>query len=283
MIFKRSHFVYSPRQRNGIVFFIGIVVSIRLVFEVFNQELPLEYHAQIYLRQFILSQRFDSINVADRLVDSYRWRLKPFNLNYLNDYRAYRLNLSVEQVDQFYKFRSEGGYCYDLNCFKKVLALNDSVIKSIAPYLIIPSEFPEKTISKTLVAYFDLNTADKEQLESIKYIGSFRAQKIIEYRTYLKGFSTLSQLEEIEQLDSMSIVNLNSRLKIDSIPARELLDINKARFRDLINLPYLDYETVKEILIFRQLNGGFKKIEELRKIPNLDSIRIKRITLYLQT
>jgi len=281
MIFKRSHFVYSPRQRNGIVFFMCLIISIRLFFELFRKEIPIEHPAPIYLRQFILSHEYDSINESTRLISAFRWRLKPFNLNFLNDYRAYRLGLTVDQVDKFYQFKAEGGYCYDLDCFKKVLVLEDSVLERIQTFLIIPNSFPHESSSNESIPIFDINKVTEQQLKSIKYIGNFRARKIIEYRSYLGGFSTLCQLNEIEQLDSLSQVALRSQLKLDSLPKIGLLDINTASFKDLVNLPYLDYETVKEILIFRQLNGGFKKMDELQKIPNLDSIRIKRITLYL--
>ena len=88
---------------------------------------------------------------------------------------------------------------------------------------------------------------------------------------------------DLQVLDSSLIHEIQKRAQIKAPKTWKKLDINKASFQELIDIYYLDYRNVKDILEYRQNNGGFQNLHDLLKLPQIDSVRIKRITLYLHT
>ena len=60
-----------------------------------------------------------------------------------------------------------------------------------------------------------------------------------------------------------------------------LININKAKVLDLVDVPYIKYELAREIIDYRQLHEEISSFEELSKIESFPSDKIDRIQLYL--
>ena len=282
MLFRKSHFVYSPRQRNGIFYFTLLIISSRLIFEWFwVSDIP-NPNAREYLEQFIYQYRYDSIQSISMLKQSFTWRIRPFNPNYINDYKGYRLGLTAAQLDAFYGFRSRNGYCYDMSCFASITDISIEQEKLLIPYFTFPKPRPTR-IKENRFQLFELNAASVEELTSIPGIGEYRANQILNFREQLGVFFEFEQLYDLQVLDSSLILEIQKRTQIKVPETWKKLDINKASFQELIDIYYLDYRNVKDILEYRQKNGGFQNLHDLLKLPQIDSVRIKRITLYLHT
>jgi DNA uptake protein ComE-like DNA-binding protein len=61
----------------------------------------------------------------------------------------------------------------------------------------------------------DINSADTSELKSLPGIGTYLAQRIVEYRRKLGGYTNLEQLCEIKYFDHEKLTLLQNRLTVD--------------------------------------------------------------------
>lgn len=100
----------------------------------------------------------------------------------------------------------------------------------------------------------ELNSADSSLLLDLYGIGPVFAGRIVKYRKLLGGFHSREQLLEVYGMDSLRYGGFEDRIYLDvSLLIR--ININTSSFRDLLRHPYLDYETVKKIVHYRDRNG----------------------------
>lgn len=64
--------------------------------------------------------------------------------------------------------------------------------------------------------------------------------------------------------------------------ACEAVDINKATREELIALPGIGAKTADAIIAYRTSQGGFKNLDELRKIKGIADAGLKRLKPYLK-
>ena len=225
-----------------------------------------------------LQQHIDSLK---RVVS--KPTIYPFNPNYISDYRAYFLGLSPVEIDRLHRYRDQGKWVNSSAQFQQITKVSDEWIRRFGPYFNFP--FPKKkktkrTNTSVAIQRFDLNKVSTASLRSIRGIGPVLSERILKYRTYLKGFSSIDQLAEVYGLPPEVLERLNQQLFIDSLPGIPKIDLNQASLNDLANLPYLNREEAKQILILRTQKGKIN-LSNLHTIKGFDSLKIKRLTLYL--
>ena len=121
-----------------------------------------------------------------------------------------------------------------------------------------------------------LNSADSLDLLNLYGIGPSFARRIMIYRGMLGGFYEEAQLLEVYGMDSTRLEMFHDQLTIntDSIIR---IPINIASFKELLKHPYLDYETVKDIVNYRERISPITHPDTLRSIigyePMFEKIR----------
>ena len=61
------------------------------------------------------------------------------------------------------------------------------------------------------------------------------------------------------------------------------MDINKATFEQLVNLPSIGPVTAKRIIDYRQEKGSFTSLEELKNIQGIGNVAFGKIVKFLKT
>ena len=61
----------------------------------------------------------------------------------------------------------------------------------------------------------------------------------------------------------------------------EMVDLNRASERDLVALPGIGPAKAQAILTWRQRNGGFRKVEDLRRVKGFGRKTFARLRPYL--
>lgn len=225
-----------------------------------------------------LQHKIDSLKLAVSKPIIY-----PFNPNYISDYRAYFLGLSPDEIDRLHHYRAQGKWINSAAQFQAITKVSKQWMIRFSPYFDFP--FPKKQKTKStsnLVTNrrFDLNTISAKSLQRIPGIGPVLSQRIVKYKTYLKAFSSLDQLREVYGLSPEVLERLHRQVFIDSLPLIQKIDLNQADINQLANLPYLNREEAKKNVFLRTRKGKID-FSSLHSIKGFDSLKIKRLTLYL--
>ena len=281
----KSHFVFTRSQQNGIFLLVCIIIILQAFyyFSDFTNDVSAEGLSPEELERF--QAQIDSIKLARAEADSVR--IYPFNPNYITDFKGYALGMSVEEIDKLHQFRDEDKWINSAIDFQKVTGVSDSLLASISPYFKFPDwviEAEKKKAKRREVAPIfisDLNTAKAEELQKIDGIGDVLASRIVNYRTKIGGFRSEIQLKDIYGLSYETREKLQRQFRVIESENFRLININKAKVLDLVEVPYIKYELAREIIDFRQLHEKIESFEELSKIESFPSDKIDRIQLYL--
>lgn len=294
-IFK-SHFWYNKNQRNGI-FVLGIIIlmlQVLIFTNVFSQDKVIETYSPEILA---FQQQIDSLRLIQ--IKNRKPKIYPFNPNYITDYKGEQLGMSLEEIDRLLIFRKSNRFINSKKEFQNITKVSDSLLNTIAPYFKFPdwvtkrnqqkntggnatysktdkSRFPKYKISTT-----NINKATAEDFKTINGIGSAFSERIIKYRSKLKGFSFDDQLYEIWGLEKEVADRVLSVFKIETKPVIKKENVNTLEFKELLKNPYIDYKLCKMIFEYRDEVAELQDIAELKNIKDFPLELYGRIVLYL--
>ena len=277
----KSHFWYNKRQRNGILFLFLFLFTLQFVlyFSTFSEE------ESINEQEFaLLEARIDSLEKVQTNISEHKPYL--FNPNYISDFKAYQIGLSIEETDRLFAFRKEGGFINSPDDFQKVTEVSDSLLALLSPQFKFPSWLHKKKPKathhfSTPSGIRDINKASIEQLDSISGVNMKLAKRIIAYRKLLTAYSLNEQLYDVYYLDRETADRILKYYQVIDPPHIDKLDINSATFKQLLRVPYLDYELTKKLMHYRDENLLFEDLEEMKKIDSFPLEKFDRIALYL--
>ena len=271
-------FLLSVRKQWAVFLLAVILLGLQGVFYFFQPDpsetmLPNE---SSYYQTLLDAIRLQTIKKGNKIY--------PFNPNYLSDYRAYQLGISPEAIDRLFAYRKQGKFVNSANEFQKVTGINDSLLQGLSPYFKFPSwvkKSKEKQFNKIKKApKKDINTARVIDFQSVRGIGETLSARIVKFRTYLHGFSSLEQCYDIYGLDSLVVKRLLDHFEIQSLPKIEKQSMNTISLKELQELPYINNEDARKIIGLRTQLGVLTR-EDLIEIFKDYPKKIDRIMLYL--
>lgn len=125
----------------------------------------------------------------------------------------------------------------------------------------------------------ELNSADTTLLKMIPGIGSGYANRIVNYRTSLRGFIKIEQLEEVWGMDTYLYSQVTPYLTLE--PQCDSIYINQEKFEELLKHPYLNYKQVMVIDDIRTRKGSIKTINRLKMLDEFKKKDIDRLKEYI--
>lgn len=287
----KSHFWYSKSQRNGIFFLLVFIVLFQAVyfFVDFSSNEKINYNSAEV--QYI-NKKLDSLYEVAQLERTPK--IYPFNPNFITDYKGYKLGMTTEEIDRLHVFRSHNKYVNTAKEFQKVTLVNDSLLNALNPYFKFPKwitsnrSFSNKTkantsIDKTTISTTDLNLATVTDLKTITGVGDKLANRIVNYRKKIQGYTFNSQLKEVWGLKQDVVQNVLKVFSIHQKPAIFKINLNTATFKQVLQNPYVNYELCKKIFDYRDEVAELQDISELKNIEGFPIEKYDRIILYLET
>ena len=278
-----SHFWYSKSQRNGILFLFLMLFFVQFALHF------VDFSDYEYLEDqnfTAIQAKIDSLKKTEK--NSSRPGIYPFNPNFLTDFKAYKLGMSVEEIDRLLTYRRKGEFVNSPQEFQRVTKIHDSLLRQLSPHFKFPEWLNPKASNKKIfniekhsVKIRDINQATAEEIMSVKVVDLKMAKRIIAYRTFLQGFSSNEQLYEVYYLKKEVAELLLQFFQVIELPSIKKININKASFKELLQLPYLDYKLTKKIFQYRDENLLFENLQELKKIDSFPMEKFDRIALYL--
>lgn len=226
-------------------------------------------------------------------------KLKPFvfNPNQLPEDDWKKLGLTEKQIKTIKNYESKGGKFYKKEDLAKIYGISKEEYTVLEPFINIPSpdstnapisdhnkqRFTEKdqTGGKALpLQAIDLNTADSVSLVAIPGLGPWTAHRILKYRLSLGGFTSTSQLLEIQGMDSTRFAQISQFVKQYKADVKQM-KINRLSFKELLKHPYLNYEYVKQIVKFRESKGFIKDSKALQEVTGMPDKELQKLLPYL--
>ncbi len=128
---------------------------------------------------------------------------------------------------------------------------------------------------------FDINTADKTQLQQLYKIGPKRAQRIISYRNKLGGFVDTTQYNEVYNLPNSVVERLQKHTFIQPNFLPQQHNLNTATVQTLAQHPYLSYKQAKAIIAYKKQHGPFSSVQDLEKLVCIPTQTLKKLYPYL--
>ena len=272
---QKAAFGFSARRKTKAVFLLLMLLAAWAIFRYTERTIPAE--SLLVLNQAIQVQ-IDSLKALPKAKTIY-----PFNPNYLSDQRGYFLGLSPLEIDRLQRYRTKGKWINSAEDFQRVTGVDSEWIQLYSPYFKFPfytTTFSSLVSAKVDLPHLDLNTASSDDFKKISGIGEVLSKRIVAYRKRLGGFVVEEQLDEVYGLKTEVLKRLKQRCSLISRANIQKIPLQTASLEELAQLPYLSYYEARRIIAFRTKKGNLSPME-LGRIQGFDSLKIKRLTLYL--
>lgn len=277
----------SKRNRRGVWVLIILCVALAYVPRVlaeWNHETIEVSHEELALANEKVKRQQDVAKTNKQ--KKYTKRKKSYKTppakfdpnNYTKEDWMY-LGLSEKQADVVLKFTARGVHSNEE--LKKIFVIPDEVYLLIADSTVYSSKesIAAKQFTKKEVPIVNLNTASVEELKSLPGIGDFYANKIVEYRQTLGGYTGKNQLLELWKFGTERYDKIEDRITVSGVI--EKININSADIETLKAHPYISYKVANSIVKMRAAHGTYQKLDDLLKSALIDQELFSKIKPYL--
>jgi len=290
-IFK-SHFWYTKNQRNGILFLLIIIIFLQLILHFKN----FDSQQLVDLSQpKITSYKKQLDSLKKKSSKKKKFKMYPFNPNYISDYKGYQLGMNVDEIDRLLAHREQRLYVNSAKEFQTITKISDSLLQKISPFFKFPEwvqkknnnknnqqrYIPNSRINVSEITTVDINKATLKDFTAIEGVDEYISERIIKYRSKLQGFSFKEQLFEVWGLDELIANKILSTFSIKNIPIIKKVNINTASFKEVLSNPYIDYELCIQIFDYKDEVAELQSISEIKNIEGFPIKKYNRIVLYL--
>lgn len=270
---------FTKKQRLSVLVLLGIIIVLQAMIYATRYLKPTNQVELIIDPD--LQKEIDSLK--QKALKKYEPRL--FNPNYINYERGFRWRMSPEEVDRLLEFRAMDKYVNSAAEFQRITGISDSLLQTMSPYF----KFPEWTQlsnqvesrEKPVLKKVDLNKATYNDLVSLKGIGDYFANAVLNEREKLGGFVSVEQLQYIKGLRPEAVTLLKQSTFIKNKPNIVKVNVNTASREELIQIPYITSYIAREIVVLRSKEDRPLRKEDLEKISSLPLDKFKIIELYL--
>ncbi len=210
-------------------------------------------------------------------------QLFDFDPNHADFETLLKLGLRDWQADNVINYRNRGGVFNTPEDFQKIYGISERLFNDLSTYIVIDTtnipvkEKPQRTIQNLQI---EINSADAEDLRTLRGIGQVLSERIITYRERLGGFYEIYQLVEVYGVTEEVITQNLEHLTVDLNNIRKI-NLNDTDYRSLISHPYIDRKTTEILLEYVKFAGEIKDLNELIEQKVISDIQYQQLEPYL--
>jgi len=299
----KDYFSFTKKERVGVIVLLIIIIVVFLLPTFFSNPPPpdaaavKEFKEQVAKLQTKKETHSDYSNhyekkdyrnfTNDKI--SAQGELFYFDPNTASQSDWQRLGLNEKTTHIILNYVSKGGKFRKPEDLLKIYGLKEADAQRLIPYVRINGTEANNTDmhdgrvvakSEKKFSIIDVNTADTNLLKSLPGIGSKLAQRIINFREKLGGFSEVSQIAETYGLPDSTFQKISGYLTAGKGGIKQI-NINVATANDLKQHPYIGWKIANAIVQYRSQHNEFQSIEDLRKIALISEDEYKKIYPYV--
>lgn len=277
--FLRQFLLYSRSERRAVVTLVVLVIAVLLI--------PKTYHfytsaPKVSLSDSSLIRDVAGLKKTDTLMnqsaDTSRSKLFYFDPNVIGMSDWMRLGLTEKQATVIEKYKSKGGKFYKPDDLRKIYVISDEMKDRLVPYVHIEQDNNKK--GERDFYTIEINSADSAAFEALEGIGPSYASRIIKYRKVLGGFYRIEQVGETYGISDSTFQIIKSHLTVN--PALiSTIDINTTDYEILRKHSYIHAKMAHAIIGYRNMNGRYESLEELKKVKLMTEDIFIKIKPYL--
>ena len=286
--------MFSREHRSGIFLLLLIILVFQIGWYFYDFSPKASNPSDDEIKWLAMQNEIDSLKESSQ---QKKYEIKPFNPNFISDYKGSVLGMSVEEIDRLHKFREQNKYVNSAKEFQQVTKVSNELLNKISVHFKFPDwvtnkgnstykdysnssfkKFPEK---KAIIAK-DINSATKEDIMEVYGIGEKISEVIHQEKEKFGAFASIEQLQYVWGVSPEAYLDIQKRFFVGQNPSIKKIDINNLSIKELSKFPYFDYNLARQIVIFRSANDDIKNSEDLTKIKGMPNEKIKIIALYLE-
>jgi DNA uptake protein ComE-like DNA-binding protein len=271
--------VFTKQQRSGIFVLLLVIVALQCVYffaDFTTDELNKNEQQQI----IVFQNEIDSLALVKKSV---KYKVYPYNPNFITDYKGYVLGMSVEEIDRLHSFRKLDKYVNSAKEFQVITQVSDSLLKIMSPKFKFPDWVTKKNAANKYSSSYqkDLNKAEAKDIHRATDLEYKIAYRIVNFRKKLRGFLTFEQLKDVYGLSEDDIKKVTDKFVLETIPNIKKININLASASELADLVYINEYIAANIVDERVLREGYEELDELKYVAHFPIEKLERIKLYL--
>jgi competence ComEA-like helix-hairpin-helix protein len=200
-----------------------------------------------------------------------------------------KLGLSEKTSRTIDKYRSKGGKFYKPEDIKKIWGMPEGFYERVKDYIVmapVQNNYQQNRFEKTTytkpekkVVVVNINEGDTAAFIALPGIGSKLAARIVNFRDKLGGFYSVEQVRETYGLPDSTFQKIKASLQLSGSVKK--FNVNTATKDELKAHPYIKWNLANAIVEYRNQNGAFKSLDELKNIAMIDEVTFKKIENYL--
>ena len=216
----------------------------------------------------------------------------PFDPNRVSADALRSMGLPRKVAETWVRYRKAGGYFNEASSLHRIYGMREAWYQQLEPYLrfseptdslaaarmeaaLREKHFPEETER----LFLDINTASREEWESLWGIGPVLAGRILRFREALGGFYSPDQLAQTYGLPDSTFRRLRDRLQLQTSWRR--WQVNHLGADSLARHPYLNGRQARALVAYRAQHGPFRQASDLRALHILADSTINKLEPYL--
>ncbi|HKK41922.1 MAG TPA: helix-hairpin-helix domain-containing protein [Bacteroidales bacterium] len=267
---------YSRRERRASLILIIIILAVSSAKYLF----PAQRVEVKDLTDEYFPDGMENTTGGNQGMDTYDTIFDPNTASYKELVAA---GLGDRQARTLISYRNSGARFRGKKDIAKVYGISEEKADSLEPYIKIRDAGKAEEggginrQAKRVVKPVELNSCDSSVLEMLPGIGPVLAARIIKFRKLLGGFYSVEQVREVYGLPAETYERISGMLFADT-SFIERIRINRADYRDLSRIIYLDRYEINAILKYRSLMDSIGTMDELvdnKIIPGEKAFKVR--------
>ncbi|WP_340111077.1 ComEA family DNA-binding protein [Maribellus mangrovi] len=290
--FKRQFLTYSRSDRNAVI----ILAAILLLLVAANMVVPLfETNSQNDFSELEAEiEKWERSKIPE--TSDEKLRLFKFDPNHISKAEIDSLDLPGFVKQNIIKYKEAGGEFKNLEDFRKIYGITDSIFNAVKDFVLINEPVVEKEtpgIEKTRTVpgkTFDPNLIGYDSLLLYGF-SEYQAGNLVKYRDNGGEFKIPEDVIKIYGIDSsfyqqvLRYINIEPREEVTVYKPKEItkVELNSADTSDLMALPGIGPVYAARIIKYRDLLGGYYSSRQLLEVYNFPEETYNGITDYVFT